>query len=361
MVTVQRAARATTTVRDIAVVLALWIPIAALFAVLLFVQADGAMPVWAAIRSAIRMATVPAAFSVAIWYLSGRLPWPEGRTLRFVIVHVVIGAAFAVIAAVWSIWPLFGGVRGIETWTLLHSVLPWQVASNFFLYGLVAGLSYAIRGAWSAREGRVLTERAERLRAQAELAALRAHINPHFLFNTLHSVTQLVRSDPARAEGALERLSDLFRYALRLDREQVELVSLEEEWRFTERYLWLEQMRMGDRLHVQADLSDDALACTVPPFTLQPLVENAIRHGVAPKPRGGTIRIHGHERDGVLHLEVADDGMGADAAAITGSAGVGIRAVRQRLEARHGARADVRVDADQHGVRIALALPAQLA
>src|SRR5580692_6326559 len=110
------------------------------------------------------------------------------------------------------------------------------------LYGIIVCGSYAVRGALRSIELKVVAERADRLRAQADLSAIRAHLNPHFLFNTLHSVSELLRDDPARATEALEKLSDLFHYTLRLDRERVELVTLEEEWESTESYLWLERV-----------------------------------------------------------------------------------------------------------------------
>lgn len=160
-------------------------------------------------------------------------------------------------------------------------------------------------------------------------------------------------------EAALERLSELFRYALRLDRDRVETVSLEEEWRFSASYLWLEQMRMGDRLHVEHSLSDDALLCNIPPFTLQPLIENAVRHGLSPKVGIGTLKVHAHEADGLSHLEVSDDGVGATVDALTDSPGIGVRAVRQRLQARYGTRAHLEITgAVGSGVTVAITMPA---
>lgn len=331
-----------------------------LFWVLMAIQMNGESPPLVAFMAALRIAIVPGLGGVLVWYISGKLKWPEGPSHLFALLHVVMGVVFASIAAFWSTLPLLQGVGGIDVATVFRSILPWQLASNFFLYGLVAGVSYAIRGSWGTRDQRLATERAERLRTQAELAALRAHINPHFLFNTLHSVTQLLRAEPARAEGALERLSDLFRYALRLDRDRVESVSLEEEWRFCSSYLWLEQMRMGDRLCVQSLLSDDALLCNMPPFTLQPLIENAVRHGVSAKVGTGTLVVRAHEAEGLLHLEVSDNGVGANIESMTDSPGIGVRAVRQRLQARYGNSATVRITgAVGTGVTVAITMPAE--
>lgn len=348
--------------RRFAVVYAcLWAVMILMYWGLLLIQTNGYLG-RETVVAAVRLSVVPGVLGTCIWYLSGRVPWPECRPTKFLLTHAFIAAAFAVVTAAWFTLPLLGGVRGLDRQLVVHSILPWQISSGLFMYGLIAGISYAIRGAWGARDLRLATERAERLQAQAELAALRAHINPHFLFNTLHSVTQLLRSDPSRAEAALDRLSDLFRYALRLDRERVELVSLEDEWKFSESYLWLEQMRMGDRLRVECTISEDALLATVPPFTLQPLIENAVRHGLSPKVGIGTLRIFANEGAGILHIRVSDDGVGAAPDVLANSAGIGLRAVRQRLEARHQAAARMMVTGSPGaGVNIELWLPLQFA
>ena len=340
---------------------ACWIPMALLYSVVLFVQADGYMSVGLALRAGLENAVAPAVMGLGIWWLTARVPVPENRFARFGLLHTALAALFGALWAGWEFCMMGEAGRARATdYVVWHMILPWQLVFGVLLYGLIAGISYALRGMLGSRDLRAAAERSERLRAQAELAALRAHISPHFLFNTLHSVTQLLRSEPARAESALERLSDLFRYTLRLDRQRVELVSLEEEWQFTASYLWLEQMRMGERLVVDAKLDDDALACAVPPFTLQPLVENAIKHGLGPKREGGTLVVRAREADGVLSLEVRDSGVGATAAQLGETAGLGVRSVRQRLEARHGSRA--RVDAegrDGAGVTVRISIPAE--
>ena len=339
----------------------IWTPVVAAYWGVLLFQANGGMPVGKGLQAAARLGLVPALLGLVVWWISGKLPLPDGKPLRFVAIHAALAATFSAVCAWWFIRPLTSGAY-VDLPTVWHSILPWQLITGAFMYGSIAAVSYAVRGSWGARDLRLATERAERLRAQAELAMLRAHINPHFLFNTLHSVTQLLRSDPSRAEEALERLSDLFRYALRLDRERLELVSLEDEWRFTSSYLWLEQMRMGDRLRVESSLSDDALACAVPPFTLQPLVENAVRHGLGPSRSGGTVGVRALERDGALVIEVSDDGVGAEPSAFESGAGIGVRAVRQRLEARHDGKSRVEMHTGVgKGTRVTLTLPAEAA
>jgi two-component system, LytTR family, sensor kinase len=340
---------------------AAWAPLVVIYSAVIYGMTDGQMSVGVALRAGLLDAIAPAVMGVGVWWITRRVPWPERRPARFIAVHFV---SVIVFASAWTGWEyLMMGEAGrarTGTFVLTHMVLPWQWVLGVLLYGVIAAASYAVRGTLTARDLRTAAERSEKLRAQAELAVLRAHINPHFLFNTLHSVTTLLRGDPARAEAGLERLSDLFRYVLRLDRQRVELVTLEDEWQFAESYLWLERMRMGDRLTVDASLDDDALACAVPPFTLQPLVENAVRHGLSPKTSGGTVRVTAREAGGELRIEVSDDGVGADPARVGDGAGIGVRAVRQRLEARHGPRARTDISSRPGaGFSVILTLPAE--
>ncbi len=337
-----------------------WIPLVAIYAGVLTAMTAGTLSVSRTIFAAFINALGPAAMGVGVWLLSGRLVWPQRNLSRFLAAHVALSVAYAF---GWMAWEFLimgpvGPVRAPD-YAMWRYVLPWQAVIGFILYGVVAGASYAVRGEARSRDLQLVAERAERLRAQAELAALRAHMNPHFFFNTLHSVALMLRTDPATAQFALEQLSHLFRYVLRLDRDHVEMVTLEDEWEFTKSYLWLEQLRMGPRLAVHAELEDDALECLVPPFTVQPLVENAVRHGLSHKRDGGTIRVVAGERDGVLHIEVTDDGVGTDTVH-KGSGGIGVRAVTQRLVAHFGDATKTWVDsAPGRGYSVMLTFPAE--
>lgn len=233
--------------------------------------------------------------------------------------------------------------------------------------GLVmAGQMTAARREARARQAALERAERERLRAQArlsqaELTALRAHLNPHFLFNTLHAVSALMREDPARAEEALERLSELLRYALRLDRERCDLVRLADEADFVRHHLALEALRFGPRLRTVLHFDPAACDALVPPFTLQPLVENAVKHAVGPRREGAALTVTAvlDEEEETLHLRVCDDGPGADAARAAASPGLGLRAVRQRAEARFGPRAVVAVrTAPGEGFDVTVTLPA---
>ena len=153
-----------------------------------------------------------------------------------------------------------------------------QVAAVLIFAGLL--LRY-----WYLQNALTLRQQATTL---AELDALQARLNPHFLFNALNSVAALIRQDPQRAEKAVEHLSDLMRASLR---SQQSLIPLREELALTRAYVWLEQARLGDRLVIEWDVDERLLGQHVPMLSLQPLVENAVKHGVAPRPEGGTIQI----------------------------------------------------------------------
>jgi len=234
----------------------------------------------------------------------------------------------------------------------------WQLLTSAWVYGLVAGISYLIRTQRRLREREVAAARAEALAAEAQLQAVRAQLNPHFFYNALHALSTLIRHDPARAEAALDRLGELLRYAL--DRDGDEPVHLNQEWTFASTYLELERLRLGDRLRLDAQLDDAALECLVPPFVIQPLVENAVRHGIAGRPEGGTLRVRAAARDDRLTLEVSDDGPGADPAEVEAAPGLGLRSLRRRLAAAYRGSERLAVDtAVGRGFRVTVTLPAQ--
>lgn len=237
----------------------------------------------------------------------------------------------------------------------------WQFVTGLLLGSAVLGTVIFLHNAQRLREQQARAARAEALQARAELAALRAQLQPHFLFNALHSIAAVMRSDPQGAEHALEQLGSMLRYALGVQRDDREEVTLAEELEFVRAYLAIEQLRLGDRLRIEEIVDPDALECAVLAFTLQPLVENAVRHGIAASSRGGFVRVTASVEDDQLCIEVADDGVGANADVLHAKGdeqGVGIRAVTQRLNARYGAAASLRIDtAAGRGFRVSITMP----
>src|SRR5438552_10953250 len=171
--------------------------------------------------------------------------------------------------------------------------------------------------------------------AQAQLRALKMQLHPHFLFNTLHSISSLVLEDPPKANSMIARLGDFLR--LTLDHSGQQLVTLKEETEFLRCYLEIEQVRFGDRLTVEFQIAPALLAAQVPHLILQPVVENAIQHAIAPRATPGSIKVAAKQTNGLLRLEVTDNGRGHTTSSnVLESQGLGLKNVRARLEQLHG-------------------------
>lgn len=224
-------------------------------------------------------------------------------------------------------------------WTLsgqLPSVREMSINAivGSLLLALVISLIFHV--VWIARSREI----AARMQAtEAQLRLLQAQIEPHFLFNTLATVLSLVEAEPARAKAMLESFIDYLRSSLQQQRRTE--ATLDEELALAEAYLQLMRARMGERLHHEVHATPQARQFRLPPLLLQPLVENAIRHGLEPQVAGGTVRIEADVADGSLRLRVIDDGRGLDAPRRAGprGAGVALANIRERLAARHGSAA----------------------
>ena len=300
------------------------------------------------------LAMGPAALmGLGVWAISRRVEW-NWRSRRFLAVHAAGLLVFIGVYATSWIWPDVLDGRGAEAIQRLRTspILIWNMLMGTWLYLMVAGFAYAIRAQRRARVVEATAAEAQLLAQQAQLAALRAQVNPHFLFNALHSVGALVASDPARADRALEQLGDLLRYALHAE----DQVSFGREWAFIQDYLAFEELRLGSRLRVEAELDEAARGVLVPPLILQPLVENAVRHGIADRVEGGRIGLRARVSDDRLHLTVEDDGPGNGVAF---GNGVGIGSVRERLSVLYGRAASLETRQLPHGYRVSLDLPCQ--
>ncbi|HWH50638.1 MAG TPA: histidine kinase [Gemmatimonadaceae bacterium] len=340
---------------------AAWIPTAFLYSVVLMQIPNRNLAFGVALAEAFSSVAPVAFLGVAAWWLSGRVSWPPRHIWSFALIHLVAMALFIGLwlAAEVTMIAFGTGLRAAMMITRTFAV--FDVFDGVFFYVVIAAVSYAIRIATRLREQDARLARADALRMRAELAALRGQLNPHFLFNTLHTLTALVRRDPDTAEHALERFGDMLRYVLDVKRSAREDVTLGDELEFLRNYLALEQLRFGDRLRVVERIDPDALDCALPSLTMQPLVENAIKYGVAPRAGGGTITIGAAcAAEGVvLALDVVDDGPGARPDALDAASGVGLRAVRQRLDTRYPAQSTFSViTAPGQGFAVHLTLPA---
>jgi two-component system LytT family sensor kinase len=210
---------------------------------------------------------------------------------------------------------------------------------------------------WNNTRNEKKLEQQERLLVEARLAALTSQINPHFLFNTLNSVSSLIRTDPHQARVMVVKLSKVLR---RLLRKHENFAPLRDELSFIEDYLSIEVVRFGDKLHFEPDVAPDTVDMLVPSMLLQPLVENCIKHGLSGKVEGGTIRIRTRRSDARLHLLVEDDGVGIPETKLSTllEHGIGVSNVNERLKVLFGHEYRMWIDSQPgRGTRIQIEVP----
>jgi len=292
----------------------------------------GALLVWIALRFSQRLhgRSSPAA---AIW------------------AHVAGGLIFAFVwAAIIYLLLVMANAKAAANY--LRNLAPWQMLDGILLYAAAVGIE---QSAWTRRR----LDRQKLATTRAQLHALRAQLNPHFLFNALNSIIQLAEEDTVATQSALERLSELLRHATRTSGGGRIDVTLRDELGFIRNYLALEQLRLGDRLRVVEEVEDEALDRLVPSLILQPIVENAILHAIAPRRSGGTVRLRAWLDRQSLTIEIQDDGPGFDPEASGRSAGLGLNIVRRQLEIRFPGQSEVRIGpVPEGGTRVRLSLPA---
>lgn len=306
--------------------------------------------------------TVPAVLlGIGVVHVARRWTWPPERPVRFSLLHLAFASAYSL---AWGTSLSLGfGLQGVlagrpfDMPSFDNMMIALHLLFGLVVYGAVAGGTYLDQVGRSLRAERERAARAEALRARAQFRALRARLNPHFLFNSLHSVLSLIRRAPDRAERAVEHLGELLRYAVGSgpvgddDGSGPEQVTLGRELEMVRTYLELEKIRLGDRLRVEEELTSTAAAAHVPPLSVQPLVENAVQHGIGESPDGGTVRVAAYldtgEADGEgsrLCVRVRDDGPGADPESMESSDGIGLELVRRRLELLYGRDAELTVE-----------------
>jgi signal transduction histidine kinase len=287
----------------------------------------------------------------------GRLTAGRGR-LRFLAVHLPAGAALAAVhAAVFFtlFWWLEGPRGRYATFAdLVRLNAVDEVHLGLLVYWTVL---VVLRGSESRR--RLAAEQARAARLQAELAesrlqVLRTQLRPHFLFNTLQAISALALDDPHGARLMIARLGDFLR--LTLAESASEELPLARELRFLECYLEIQRLRFQDRLIVELDVAPEVMAASIPHLLLQPLVENALQHGLAPRPEPGRLTVSGRRQGADLLLVVEDDGLGLPAGGPC--EGLGLANTRARLEVHYGDAAGLAVEARPGGgTRASLRLP----
>jgi signal transduction histidine kinase len=310
---------------------------------------------------------ISAALTPGILWLGDRWPIRKGPFARHLAIHVAGGAAFAAlqlgleaIVSVWTGAVSFPAARSVSVYFRVLITIGFH--GSFLSYWLVIGLQalwqFYEESRRHEREALELLTRAATLETQvvqARLGALKMQLQPHFLFNTLNAVVSLVRARRGReAEDTLAHLSDMLRWVLD-DREQQE-VPLSRELEYVRLYLAVEHVRFADRLRVDIRIAPDALECAVPHLCLQPIVENAIRHGVEASPTAGEITISGERIGDALELKVEDDGPGFPGQ--RQPVGIGLANTRMRLAELYGPRASLTTaNAAAGGAIVTIRLP----
>lgn len=302
-----------------------WVPVGALFTTI--IMAAHQAPILDAALISLRMIVAGAVLGVFVRRFAERLPWPHPFRVSFAALHA---AAAIVYASAWIlvISLMESALRGTVSLVVGPGLTAYLVL-GMWLYIMVAAVTYATLATERAAD-------AESLAARARLAALRAQLNPHFLFNALHSVMHLIPREPARAAQATEQLGGLLRRSIEEDRD---VVTLGEEQEFVERYLNIERLRLGERLHIEIDISDAAAQAVIPSFALLTLVENAVRHSVQQRVDPTTVSVRAWVDHDALWVTVHDTGAGMQMKGPGQDGGTGHRHLRDRLVALYGASA----------------------
>jgi len=288
-----------------------------------------------------------------------RFPLDTGRAARRIPFYLVALALFAFLHTTWM-WasrsvliPLAGlGRYDYGRMPLRYFMeLPVQIVT----FTIIVAATHAVRRLRAARERELRTAQLESSLARSELRNLRLQLQPHFLFNALNTISSRMYEDPEAADEMLDRLAELLRISLRTA--QTDEVPLTTELETLERYLAIMRARFGDRLDVEVAVEPAARAAVVPSMILQPLVENAVRHGNAERTGRGSIRVRVAREDGALSLEVRDDGPGAAAGRDVLARGTGLSATAERLHLLYGAAARFEAGNVPGGFRARALLP----
>jgi two-component system, LytTR family, sensor kinase len=294
--------------------------------------------------------------------LARRYPLVRRVSLRALAVHLVASGALSVVSEAWSAWlqVLFNpwGNRRWPTFVdTFNTSLIFQAATFLIAYALILTVTYLADARESIARQAIETARLNEKLSEAQLAALRRQIEPHFVYNALNSIAGLVRDQ--RSDAAVSMLVGLSEFLRRTSEDSHRAqVTLAEEVEYLQRYLDLQKVRFADRLQVSVDIPTELLRAQVPNLLLQPLVENAIKHGIARRVAGGRVGVSGVRRDGALCLSVYNDGASSPADWQASPGGVGIGNLRTRLQILYGDQSGLELRrTDAGAVEVVVTLP----
>jgi sensor histidine kinase YesM len=344
-------------IRRLSIYLLAWVPFAALLFYLL--MGLGGLPRLEAGILVPVLCLIYAFACLSGWYICKATPIETSGQTRLLLTHLL---AAGIISSFW-VW-MARALARLLSQSPSFSQAPADIARNasllfavgVLLYLLSGGMHYVLLAIQQSQAAEQRVNAAKVLARDAELRALKTQINPHFLFNSLHSISALTSIDPSRARDMCVALADFLRLTLGMGEKAV--IPLEEELALLHKYLVVEKIRFGARLHMEEEIEPETLSFTVPPLLLQPLIENAVTHGIANLPQGGWIKLQ-IQRDGSeqLHLAVANN-YDPDMPPRRRS-GVGLVNVRQRMEARYGKRARFTAQKIEDRFEVSLEIPAE--
>jgi two-component system, LytTR family, sensor histidine kinase AlgZ len=339
--------------RRLTLYLIAWLPIAILLAFLLQASAD--VSVAEALALSIPLCLLYALMCLSAWYSCRATPLESGFS-RLALTYLFAGSLNSIIWVVAARGLIYGFARfdlfpGLDA--RISRDYPLLFGIGVLLYVLAVALHYVLLAIQASQEAEARALQAGILAREAELKALKAQVNPHFLFNSLNSISALTASDASKAREMCILLGDFLRRTLGLGEKSA--IPLEEEMSLIRAFLAVEKIRFGARIQMEETLDKQAMDVQVPPLLLQPLVENAVAHGIANLVEGGRIRLHAQCRNGSLAI-VVENTFDPEAPPRR-KGGVGLANVRQRLVARYGNRSSFEVTKSGDTFRVALSLP----
>lgn len=317
---------------------------------------------WRALSWQLFSGYVQLVFFPLILWLGNRFRFERGHWSRSLVVHIVAASLFTLAqqAVDALVLPSLGYPPGRQFGSFFETYkifLVYNFHLNVALYAVILGVQYGIGYYRMYRERELRASQLEARLAQSRLQLLKMQLHPHFLFNTLNTISELIYKDPEAAEQMITDLGELLR--LSLESVGVQEVPLYRELDFLKKYLEIEQTRFHDRLRIEMEIDPRALDAAVPNMILQPLVENAVRHGIAPRAAGGLVSIRAARENGSLRLRVSDDGCGppgGDADSL--KEGVGLSNTRARLQHLYGAAHQFRLrGAGDSGMTVDFTIP----
>ncbi len=344
--------------KRLALYLLAWVPLTKLLAYL--IAAQGGLSSLEITALIIPLALLYAFICLSTWYSCRSLPLETTGFLKVIISHL-LGAL--IVSFLWVL-AAEGVAAGLSSFTKFQGLstrfnkdLPLIFGLGVLLYLLSVAMHYVILAQQASREAEQRVLQAHVQARDAELRALKAQVNPHFLFNSLHSISALTSSDPARAREMCIALADFLRRTLGLGEKSV--ISLEEELSLIHSFLAVEKIRFGARLEMEENIEPETLGCMVPPLLLQPLVENAVAHGIANLTEGGWIHLNANYRAADESISILVENSFDPEAPARRRNGVGLVNVRQRLETRYGNRSSFSVNKSAERFQVGLVLPAE--